>query len=93
LPKVLTPLLESLPQQCAGCGALSQTVDKEAPGFYTPTRKSIRQYLGGSSSPKKSEEDEIVKAALENAGSAQTGMSLAHFRTPSKNTNFVELKL
>jgi hypothetical protein len=86
-PKALAPLLERLPQQCPGCGALSQTADKDAPGFYTPTRKSIRKYLeGGSPSSRKSAEDEIVKAALENAGSVETGISVGDFSVPSKRT-------
>jgi genetic interactor of prohibitins 3, mitochondrial len=93
LPAVLAPLLERLPQQCAGCGALSQTVDKEAPGFYTPTRKSIRQYLEGTPSSMKSAEDEIVKAALENAVSIETGINLGDFTAFSKHTNFCELNL
>jgi hypothetical protein len=83
-PKILVPLLDKLPQQCPGCGALSQIADKDAPGFYTPTRKSIRRYLeGGSSSSKKSAEDEIVRAALENATSVETGISVADFSAPS----------
>lgn len=83
-PKLLVPLLEKLPQQCPGCGALSQIADKDAPGFYTPTRKSIRRYLeGGSSSSKKSAEDEIIRAALENAVLVETGISVADFSAPS----------
>jgi hypothetical protein len=89
LPKTLAPLLERLPQQCAGCGALSQTVAKEAPGFYTPTRKSIRQYLEGTSSSTKSTEDIIVKAALENAASIETGIQLDDFSAPGKNAIFL----
>jgi hypothetical protein len=91
LPKTLAPLLERLPQQCAGCGALSQTVAKEAPGFYTPTRKSIRQYLEGTSSSIKSTEDIIVKAALENAASIETGIQLDDFSAPGKKCHLSEL--
>jgi hypothetical protein len=81
-------LLERLPQQCPGCGALSQTADKDSPGFYTPTRKSIRKYLEeGSHSSRKSAEDEIVKAALENAGSVETGISVGDFSAPSKRNS------
>ena len=84
-PTILTPLLERLPQQCAGCGALSQTVDKEAAGYYTPTRKSIRQYLDESSPATISADDEIVKAALENAVSTETGVKLDDFAAPGKS--------
>lgn len=34
-----------LPQQCGGCGALSQTTDPAEPGFYTLTRKSVQSHL------------------------------------------------
>jgi genetic interactor of prohibitins 3, mitochondrial len=87
-PKVLAPLLEKLPQQCPGCGALSQTADMNAAGFYTPTRKSIRTYLEGVSFSRKSAEDEIVTAALENAASIETGISVGQFSDPSKNPPF-----
>jgi hypothetical protein len=93
LPTVLAPLLGILPQQCTGCGALSQTVDKEAPGFYTPTRKSILQYLEGTPTSIKSAEDEIVKAALENAVSVETGINLGDFAASGKHTSFCELNL
>lgn len=87
-PKILAPLLEKLPQQCPGCGALSQTADQVAPGFYTPTRRSIRQYLEGGSSSRRFAEDEIFKAALENAASIEPGMSVGGFSIPSKQTSF-----
>jgi hypothetical protein len=93
LPTVLAPLLERLPQQCAGCGALSQTVNKEAPGFYTPTRNSILQYLERNSSSRRSAEDDIVRSALENAGLAETGISLADFSAPGKYPILYGLKL
>jgi genetic interactor of prohibitins 3, mitochondrial len=83
-PKVLAPLLDKLPQQCPGCGALSQTADQDAPGFYTPTRKSIRAYLEGVSSPRKSAENEVIRAALENAASVETGISVRDFSVPGK---------
>jgi len=82
LPKVLAPLLERLPQQCPGCGALSQTADHNAPGFFTPTRKSVRRYLEGGSSSRRSIEDEIIKAALENAASIETGISVGDTSVP-----------
>jgi hypothetical protein len=87
-PKILAPLLEKLPQQCPGCGALSQTADQVAPGFYTPTRRSIRKYLEEGSSSRRFAENEIVKAALENAASIEPGMSVGGFSIPSKQTSF-----
>jgi hypothetical protein len=82
------PLLETLPQQCPGCGALSQTVDQDQPGFYTRSRKAVRNYLQKKSFPKSSEEDDIVKAALENAGSLAETISLGDFSSPGKRGDF-----
>jgi hypothetical protein len=36
-----------LPQQCAGCGALSQTFNSQEPGFYSLSRRSVKAYLTG----------------------------------------------
>lgn len=83
LPKDHVSLLERLPQQCAGCGALSQTVDQDAAGFFTPTRKSIREYLGiRPSSKNRSAENKIVQEALENAGSIEVGFDLEDSPAP-----------
>ncbi|KAF4635727.1 hypothetical protein G7Y89_g2374 [Cudoniella acicularis] len=73
---------QSLPQQCAGCGALSQTVLKDEPGFYSLTRRSVKDYLS-SSNPKVSEEDAIIQASLKNAGD----LNLGDFSRPTKNAN------
>ncbi|KAK8107663.1 uncharacterized protein PG998_009676 [Apiospora kogelbergensis] len=36
----------SLPVQCTGCGALSQTFASDQPGYYDVGRKAVRWYLG-----------------------------------------------
>lgn len=74
--------LEKLPRQCPGCGAPSQFVDKEEAGFYTLTRKTIKDFLGTSSSRDTSAEDAIVQAALRNAGSVIEGLA---FEKPAKS--------
>lgn len=61
--------LTKLPSQCAGCGASSQTTIEDEPGFYSLTRRSVKEYLGTSYSAKRkkaSAEDEVVKNTLEN---------------------------
>ncbi|KAB8290295.1 hypothetical protein EYC80_011159 [Monilinia laxa] len=61
-----------LPSQCAGCGALSQTIIENEAGFYSLTRRSVKEYLGASYMAKKTKaiaEDEVVKKALENVDS------------------------
>lgn len=46
LTSTLSPVLASkLPQQCSGCGALSQTVNSHEPGFYSLTRRSVKSYF------------------------------------------------
>ncbi|KAF7873936.1 hypothetical protein EAF04_002608 [Stromatinia cepivora] len=64
--------LAKLPSQCAGCGALSQTTVEDEAGYFSLTRRSIKEYLGTSYTAKKAKataEDEIVKRALENVDS------------------------
>ena len=70
-----------LPPQCAGCGALSQTILQDEPGFYTLTRRSVKEYTAAAA-PQESKEDAIVKAALENASGA--GLDVGDFSKPSK---------
>jgi hypothetical protein len=76
--------LEKLPQQCPGCGALSQLIEKDDPGFYTLTRRGVKEYLGALSAHEISQEDVIVKAAVENAGSAAESLNLGNLSTPCK---------
>jgi hypothetical protein len=54
-----------LPQQCSGCGALSQTVDESEPGFFDLKRKSVKLYLSGVSGTTSSEEDATFNRSLE----------------------------
>ncbi|RFU34214.1 hypothetical protein B7463_g2133, partial [Scytalidium lignicola] len=56
----------ALPEQCAGCGALSQTVYKDEPGYYSLSRKSVKEFLGLSLESKISKEDELIQKRLEN---------------------------
>lgn len=79
------PTLERLPQQCAGCGALSQTVDSEGPGYYTLTRKSVKTFVEGRLTPESTAEDHIVKAALESAGAEAADLNLPDFATPGQD--------
>jgi len=59
-----------LPQQCTGCGALSQTLDSQEPGFYSLGRRSVKAFLTGASEPtiaKNSSEYELIEASLQKA--------------------------
>ena len=41
-----TSQLSILPSLCPGCGAFTQTVSPEQPGFYGTNRKSVRAFIG-----------------------------------------------
>ncbi|KAJ5871351.1 uncharacterized protein N7529_003704 [Penicillium soppii] len=41
----LEPLANLLPVCCPGCGAFSQTVEENEPGYYKPSRKQTRKLL------------------------------------------------
>jgi genetic interactor of prohibitins 3, mitochondrial len=69
-PPTRTPTKPStakeLPLQCPGCGAYSQTDDKERPGFYDVARNRTRRYLGTMEqmTPRVRKEDDVVAQAL-----------------------------
>ncbi|KAL2126180.1 hypothetical protein VTI74DRAFT_1521 [Chaetomium olivicolor] len=59
---------KTLPVQCHGCGALSQTAVPNEAGYYDLSRKVVRQYLGLEEKEEKRrprDTDEIVKQALQ----------------------------
>lgn len=78
---------EKLPRQCPGCGAYSQLVDVTGAGFYTLTRKSVRDYLGTGSSHQQSTEDVVLQAALKNAGKVAATLKLGSY-SPSGQSPF-----
>lgn len=54
-----------LPAQCHGCGALSQTVVPDQPGYYNLNRKAVRLFIGLlKEEPRARPEDDIVQASL-----------------------------
>jgi genetic interactor of prohibitins 3, mitochondrial len=63
-----------LPPQCAGCGALSQTIDKYSAGYYNLKRRSVNEYLKGEATPRRSEEDAIVEKSLQAAADVAPGV-------------------
>jgi hypothetical protein len=75
LPKVSLPesiqISVRLPRQCAGCGAFSQTSDNGEPGFYSLSRRSVKEFLAPASeseNAKRLSEKEVIEAALRNLG-------------------------
>lgn len=62
-----SPLAHNLPLSCPGCGAPSQTVDQDAAGYYTESRKAVKAYLTPQLSPKakeKEKEDGLFNEAV-----------------------------
>lgn len=76
VPTVPREVFRALPLQCSGCGALSQSVDPDEAGYYGLNRGQVKSYLGMKNSLERSAEDDIVKAALENAGEAAANLKL-----------------
>ncbi|CZR53216.1 uncharacterized protein PAC_03094 [Phialocephala subalpina] len=74
--------LRRLPQQCVGCGALSQTVDETGAGYFTLGRNTVRRYLEATSGQHESAEDELVKEALKQADTSSLGISTNDFVKP-----------
>ncbi|EKD12824.1 uncharacterized protein L3040_006978 [Drepanopeziza brunnea f. sp. 'multigermtubi'] len=78
--------LKRLPQQCSGCGALSQTVDKQGPGFFNLQRKAVKKYLQGTPNAGLSAEGQIVKEALERAASEGLAIDVGTVEVPATIT-------
>jgi hypothetical protein len=66
----------TLPKICPGCGALSQSVLQDEPGYYNITRKSVRKYVSGTDRTGEASavEEEIIRNALANAGNIVAGL-------------------
>ncbi|KAI0412078.1 hypothetical protein F5X98DRAFT_355762 [Xylaria grammica] len=64
-PPIQSIPTKSLPRQCRGCGALSQTSHPNQPGYFDLSRNAVKKYLGadGPSSRSRSE-DQIFEDAL-----------------------------
>ncbi|KAK0639337.1 hypothetical protein B0T16DRAFT_423027 [Cercophora newfieldiana] len=65
-PQTPSSSVKTLPAQCSGCGALSQTTTPGLPGYFDLGRRSIAEYLGlVEPKPRLArEDDEAVKNAL-----------------------------
>ncbi|KAI0198765.1 hypothetical protein F4808DRAFT_251358 [Astrocystis sublimbata] len=64
-PAVLAAPTKSLPAQCRGCGALSQTYHPQQPGYFDLGRKAVQKYLGiDASSHRPRLEDQVYENAL-----------------------------
>ncbi|KAI1745477.1 hypothetical protein F4680DRAFT_402291 [Xylaria scruposa] len=56
---------KTLPRQCRGCGALSQTSHPNQPGYFDLSRKAVQRYLGADGPSSRSRaEDNIYEDAL-----------------------------
>lgn len=69
----------ALPDQlwtCPGCGAYTQNVSLEEAGYYSPTRKSVRAFLGKLASMPKVEDPAPDNTGREASGSMLRGIKL-----------------
>jgi hypothetical protein len=60
-----------LPVSCPGCGALTQWVEPDEPGFYTISRRSIKSFLRDAS-PQPARNDELESNLQDSEGQALT---------------------
>lgn len=61
--------VRKLPVQCHGCGALSQTVVPDQPGYYDLNRKAVRLFTHLlKEEPRARPEDDVVQASLRSLG-------------------------
>jgi hypothetical protein len=66
----LNPPIKPLPLSCPGCGAPTQTVLPNEPGFYTPTRKGLQKHL----KPAKEKEGKVLDATLTKIGKQKAAL-------------------
>lgn len=77
--------LLDLPRSCPGCGAFTQAVSPDQPGFYSTNRKSVKAFIarhGQSLEQRKSDESEAFDRIVGNANTAllsQLGLDSAKF--------------
>ena len=65
--------LLDLPRSCPGCGAFTQAVSPDQPGFYSTNRKSVKAFIARHEEnlkPRKSEESEAFDRVVGNANTA-----------------------
>lgn len=81
-----------LPLQCSGCGALSQTVNKDEAGYYSLSRRNVRAFMGNldEKSSQRQKEEEVVQEALRKVGGdvAETLRRDVVDRSGSLNTSY-----
>ncbi|KAK4130920.1 hypothetical protein BT67DRAFT_428733 [Trichocladium antarcticum] len=67
-PQLTKQPVKTLPLQCHGCGALSQTTVANEAGYYDVSRTAVKQYLGVADEKKRSNPraaDQVVEQALQ----------------------------
>jgi len=76
----------TLPLQCPGCGAFSQTTASDKPGFFDLNRKATQRHLGLLSEvPRPRVEDDLVRETLRIADGEKLrrhGVDVASFLPP-----------
>ncbi|KAM5443338.1 Mitochondrial ribosome small subunit biogenesis protein [Microsporum ferrugineum] len=62
----------ALPETCHGCGALTQWVYPKEPGYYTVTRKPVKQYIRQVIRDKESNETALVDSEVGNKAAPES---------------------
>ncbi|CAG8028026.1 unnamed protein product [Penicillium salamii] len=81
------PLTSALPVCCPGCGAFSQIVEENEPGYYSPSRKQTRKLLAASKERIQPKETTHYEPLVnENAEEGASDLSQSHVSdiTPPK---------
>ena len=73
------------PIACPGCGALSQTVDPTIAGYYDSTIKTRKSRTNNTN------EDDVLKAAIESGAAALAGLTADH--TTTKMSQAIDLAI
>ena len=77
--------VRTLPVQCAGCGALSQTAVPDEAGYFNLDRRAVKAYLGlVKEEQRQSSEDEILQDVLQNRGHLLEQLGLANVALPQR---------
>jgi len=83
-------LLRELPRSCPGCGAFTQSVSPDQPGYYSTSRKSVKAFIahhGHGTERGQAGESQIFKQILDGADDlllSQLGMENAESQRKSK---------
>lgn len=78
----------ALPEQCAGCGALSQTLYKDEPGYFSLKRNSVKEFLGLNANNESLREELFIQERLKSVDE-EIAQSL-EFKKPIRESKYYQ---